>query len=104
MQMLPPIDGTCPVCAVKHGDIEAHNVESLYYQYRFYGLHNRWPTWADAIAHCPPHHRAIWQVELKKRDAWTEPASGQPIGEPPAESIAMVVDIFNNQNQKAKDT
>jgi len=87
MMLLPPPPGTCPTCAVKHGPTEAHNAQSLYYQYRFYGTHGRWPTWADAIAHCASAAREIWERELRARGAWTEPEDGLPIADPPAESL-----------------
>ena len=46
-------DGTCPECAVKHDPEQPHNRDSLAYQYKFYDQHGRWPTWSDAMAHCP---------------------------------------------------
>ena len=45
-------EGTCPECAVKHDPEQPHNQDSLTYQYKFYDQHGRWPTWADAMAHC----------------------------------------------------
>lgn len=46
----PP--GTCPECTTEHPPGAPHNQQSLAYQYKFYGEHGRWPTWADAMAHC----------------------------------------------------
>jgi hypothetical protein len=44
-----------------------HNQQSMYYQYRFYGIHGRWPTWADAVAHCDDEMKAGWERELGAR-------------------------------------
>lgn len=82
MYLLPPKPGVCSVCAVDHQDGEAHSAESVYYHYWFYAKHNRWPTWADAIAHCTPQVRQLWQQELEQRGAWTEPDDGVSIAEP----------------------
>lgn len=68
-------DGKCPECAVKHDPDDAHNAQSLAYQYLFYSKHNRWPTWADAVAHCPPERRKLWEAALRERGAWTEPTA-----------------------------
>jgi hypothetical protein len=43
-----------------------HNQQSLYWQYWFYGQHGRWPTWADAMAHCSEATKAFWISELKR--------------------------------------
>ncbi len=91
MMLLPPPPGTCPTCAVKHGTTEPHNAQSMYYQYRFYYTRGRWPTWADAIAHCSPEVRGFWERALRERGAWTEPADGSPIADPPAESLRQAV-------------
>jgi len=65
--------GLCPECAVVHEPEEPHNAQSLYYQYKFYGQHNRWPTWADAIAHCSLEIQGLWREALKERNAWNGP-------------------------------
>jgi len=65
--LLPSKDGTCPECAVKHEVWQAHNQQSLYYQYHFYGKHGRWPKWADAIAHCPENVKAQWIARLAEK-------------------------------------
>lgn len=36
----------------------------------FYEKHGRWPTWADAIAHCLEHIKAHWKSELTRLGAW----------------------------------
>ena len=56
----PPVAGVCPVCAVNHAPTMPHNRDSLYYQMRFQQKHGRFPTWADAMAHCDEHIRAVW--------------------------------------------
>ena len=61
----PP--GTCPTCAVKHDPGMPHNRDSLAYQYKFYDEHGRWPTWADAMAHCTPEVKAYWVDALTAR-------------------------------------
>lgn len=60
-------EGTCPMCAVKHEPEMPHNKDSLCYQYKFYDQHGRWPTWADAMAHCTPEVKAVWRRELEAR-------------------------------------
>lgn len=70
-------DGTCPMCAVKHEPEMPHNKDSLCYQYKFYDQHGRWPTWADAMAHCTPEVKAVWRRELEAR--------GVEVGEEQAE-------------------
>lgn len=57
--------GTCTECAVKHDPEQPHNKDSLTYQYKFYDSHGRFPTWADAMAHCPDAVRRMWTQELK---------------------------------------
>lgn len=92
MQLLPPKPGTCPICAVDHKPEDPHNAQSLYYQYRFYGVRGRWPTWADAMAHCDPQIRARWEQALRDRGAWTAPKDGsEPIADPPQESFRQAI-------------
>lgn len=67
LTLLPPGPGVCPQCAVEHEPHEAHNAQSIYYQYSFYAEHGRWPTWRDAIAHCEPDLRALWEELLLER-------------------------------------
>lgn len=65
--ILPAPPGTCPDCAVDHKPDQPHNQQSLFYQYSFYGRCKRWPTWHDAMAHCPPDIRSQWIAELAKK-------------------------------------
>ena len=60
-------EGTCPECAVAHNPGIPHNKQSLVYQYHFYDQHGRWPTWADAMAHCSEEMKEQWKAALKER-------------------------------------
>lgn len=70
--LLPPHPEACQTCGRNpaHEPWEPHDAQSLYYQYKFYLEHKRWPTWRDAVAHCEPAVRAAWEAELRKRGAW----------------------------------
>lgn len=74
MTLLPCKKDVCQECAVDHAPEEPHNQQSLYYQYKFYGEHGRWPTWKDAIAHCDESTQGMWESELKRMGHWSEPA------------------------------
>jgi len=87
MLLLPPAKDCCPICATKHAPELPHNAQSLYYQYRFYGVRGRWPTWADAVAHCEERMRRDWERVLRDRGSWNEPEKGDPIADPPDESF-----------------
>lgn len=71
--MLPAQPDRCPLCAHHHAPAEPHNRYSMFYQMKFYQEHGRWPTWADAMAHC--------SEEVKQR--WIEAiiGNGQGLGE-----------------------
>lgn len=92
VNLLPPSSDGCPICATKHPTEMPHNAQSLYYQYRFYAVRGRWPTWADATAHCANDVREFWERELRTLGHWTEP-DGDPIADPPDESFNHVVQI-----------
>ena len=62
--LLPPAPGVCQLCGVDHPPLDPHNQKSLYYQYRFYAEHSRWPTWLDAMSHCDAVTQDNWQREL----------------------------------------
>lgn len=97
--LLPPAPDTCPICATKHKDDQPHNGQSMYYQYRFYGQAGRWPTWADAIAHCSELVRALWKRALVERGLWTEPEAGvELVAQPPAEAINQPIGDPNTRN------
>lgn len=91
MMLLPPAPDRCPICATAHAPADPHNQQSLYYQYRFYGARGRWPTWADAVAHCTTPIQRAWRYQLDLRGKWSEPKDGGPIADPPAESFRQAV-------------
>jgi hypothetical protein len=64
--LLPVALEKCPECAVEHTPEEPHNQQSLTWQYSFFGRIGRWPTWADAMAHCSEPIQAAWRSELSK--------------------------------------
>lgn len=66
MMLLPPAPDKCQTCAAEHAPEEPHDCGSLYYQYVFFAQHGRWPTWADAMAHCAPDVQALWRKELAR--------------------------------------
>ncbi len=70
--LMPPAADACQVCGHRpaHPTDQPHNAKSLYYQYAFYGEQGRWPTWVDAIAHCPGDIRAKWEAALREQGAW----------------------------------
>lgn len=94
MQLLPPPKDSCPVCAFAHESSAPHNAQTMYYRMRFYGARGRWPTWADAIAHCDERTRGLWRAALRDRGAWSEPPPGvDVIAEPLAESLHQLVEV-----------
>jgi len=66
-QLLPPAPDACQECATKHEAAMPHNQQSLYWYYWFYAKHNRWPTWADAMAHCSEEMKVKWIAALAER-------------------------------------
>lgn len=76
-KLLPAKPGTCEQYATAHDPAFPHNQQSITYQYWFYGEHGRWPTWADAMAHCEPRLRDDWAAALKKRGIAVDTADGQ---------------------------
>ena len=66
IRVVPPSPGSCPICATKHDPREPHDRDSLYYQNRFRRQHKRFPTWADAMAHCSDVTKAAWKDKLLK--------------------------------------
>jgi hypothetical protein len=76
MKLLPVKKGLCRICAADHPATYPHNKDSLYYQMQFKGRFDRWPTWADAVAHCDEKMRETWTVLLKKKGHWNEPPEG----------------------------
>lgn len=70
--LLPCAPDVCQECALDHDPEYSHNADSLYYQYKFYAEHGRWPTWKDAMEHSPEHLKTFWIEELKKAGKWEE--------------------------------
>jgi hypothetical protein len=66
VKILPPAPGKCPVCAGEHDAKMPHDKDSLYYQMKFRQAQGRFPTWADAMAHCTPEIKAHWKRELER--------------------------------------
>ena len=64
MMMLPAKKGTCEDCATDHEPTSPHNAQSLFYQYKFFNEHNRWPNWKDAMKHCSEDMKAHWEKNL----------------------------------------
>lgn len=79
--IIPPAADKCQVCAVAHEPHLFHDCRSLFYQYAFYGRQRRWPTWADATAHCEPLIVDALKDTLASNNInWTDPPDGaQPI-------------------------
>ena len=65
--LMPARPGTCPECATAHAPELPHNQPSLYYQYRFYAEHGRWPDWHDAMRHCSSETKAAWTAALSEQ-------------------------------------
>ncbi|WP_307755922.1 hypothetical protein [uncultured Cloacibacillus sp.] len=61
---VPP--GCCSECAANHAPDIPHNKDSLFYMYKFYAKNGRWPTWKDAMAHCPDEVKELTIKALKK--------------------------------------
>lgn len=66
MKLLPPHPDACQECAGKHDPEMPHNQQSLYYQYKFFQERDRWPTWVDAMAHCPDDVKHAWTEALRQ--------------------------------------
>ncbi len=71
-QILPAAPEVCSQCAIDHEPQEPHNRDSLHYQYTFHGEHGRWPSWADAMAHCSPQVKSMWRLALAERGVIVE--------------------------------
>ena len=64
--IMPPVRGSCPICACFHKKGEPHSRESLYYQMKFWQENGRFPTWNDATAHCTPKMRIAFKEEMRR--------------------------------------
>ena len=99
-KLLAPSPDVCQECAVKHEPEQAHNKDSLYYQMQFRSKNGRWPVWKDAIAHCLPEIREVWEHEIKARGAWKEPAV--PDACPMDDGTIGTVTVIQIKQPKAK--
>lgn len=54
LHLLPPAPDDCQVCGGIHAPEGPHNPKMLYYRVAFSQENGRYPTWEDAMAHCPP--------------------------------------------------
>ena len=73
--------GTCQHCAVTHESDMPHNQQSLTWQYKYYNAHGRFPTWADAMAHCTSEVQEVWAEALKEHGIEVMPGTGVAIEE-----------------------
>lgn len=63
--LLPCVPDGCQECAVDHDPEMPHDQQSLYYQYKFYHDHGRWPTWEDSMSHCSTEVQNKWKHALR---------------------------------------
>lgn len=54
----------CPECKAVHAPTAPHNCFSTDYQKSFYEKNGRYPTWEDAMTHCPPDIKRVFRDEL----------------------------------------
>lgn len=92
MKLLPPPEGHCRICAVKHEPAMPHNAQSLFYQMRFKMRYGRDGTWADAAAHCTNEMRAYWAKELAIKGVWTQLPEGVAVIAEPIDSQEPAVE------------
>ena len=85
--ILPPPKDCCQECAVKHDPGAPHNRDSIFYQMAFRQKHGRWPTWADAIAHCDERAKADMKDLLEREGVWSEPVEGMSEEEKAARTV-----------------
>lgn len=60
--------------------VTTFDATSLRYQYSFFAEYNRFPTWADALAHCEPEVRERWFQTLAERGVPLEALMGDGRG------------------------
>lgn len=87
MHLLPAPADACQECAVKHEPSFPHNRDSLFYQMHFRKEHGRWPTWADAIAHCDERAKPAIKALLEREGVWSEPVEGMTEEEKAARAV-----------------
>lgn len=52
IKVIPPLPGTCRICATAHDCNTPHDISSLYYRVKFRRQNGRYPTAEDAAQHC----------------------------------------------------
>ena len=67
IKIVPPLPGSCRICAVKHDPKKPHDRNSLYYQNWFFKKNKRFPTWEDAMSHCDDKTKADFKMILARR-------------------------------------
>lgn len=75
--ILPPTAGGCAYCGDIHDQSEPHTLYSLTYQHKFRQQYGRYPTWADAMRHCPPAVRKRAIARLAAQGIVVEDDSGE---------------------------
>jgi len=63
--LMPLGPEVCQQCGRDHEPDAPHDAWSLYFQYSFYAEYDRWPTWADAMAHCDEETQQRWTHALR---------------------------------------
>ena len=67
IKVIPPLPGSCRICATKHSKEEPHDRDSLYYQNWFIKRNKRFPTWEDAMSHCSEEVKKKYIKKLSRR-------------------------------------
>lgn len=67
VKIIPPVPGSCPICASRHDPEEPHNRDSLYYLNWFYKKNKRFPTWRDAMSHCNEATKEKFKKKLMRQ-------------------------------------
>lgn len=67
IRLCAPGPGKCRVCAGVHDPGQPHDRDSFFYKHWFYRRHRRFPSWADAMAHCDDAVKAEAAAKLRRR-------------------------------------
>ena len=66
VKIVPPLPGSCRICAARHDPEKPHDKDSLYYQNWFFRRYKRFPTWEDAMSHCDDRTKADFKAMLTR--------------------------------------
>jgi len=99
--LLPPRADACQVCARKHAPEMPHDAQSIFYQMDHLNKQGRYPTWADAIAHCSPEMQAEWKRILIREGHWSEPKI-EKLDLTPEERAAHILGEMPTENVEKK--